>query len=120
MYSEYLGENYHDAIRKILFADEKLCPDSMIDAPINIEAMKGMISFVIPRLGGKIDSEAKFALLSKIARYYLAGILCIPIQSRIKVPPFNISKYTSKNWVKKQKKCMEKGNKDFMRLLQWE
>lgn len=120
MYSEYLGENYHAAIRKILFADEKLCPDEIIDAPINIEAMKGMISSAIPKLRGKIDSEAKFALLSKVARYYLAGILCVPIQSRIRVPPFNIPKYTSKNWAKKQKKCMERANKDFMRLLQWE
>ena len=120
MYQEYLGENYHNVIRKILFADEKLCPDSMIDAPINIEAMKGMLSPAIPKLKGKVDSELKFALLSKIARYYLAGILCIPIQSRINVPPFNIPKYTRKNWVKKQKKCMEKANKDFVRLLQWE
>ncbi len=120
MYSEYLGENYHAAIRKILFADETICPDEMIDAPVNIEAMKGMLSPAIPKLKGKVDSELKFAVLSKIARYYLAGILCIPIQSRIKVPPFNVSKYTSKNWAKRQKKCMEKGNKDFMRLLQWE
>lgn len=120
MYQEYLGENYHNVIRKILFADEKLCPDSMIDAPINIEAMKGMLSPAIPKLKGKVDSELKFNLLSKIARYYLAGILCIPIQSRIKVPPFNIPKYTGKNWAKKQKKCMEKANNDLMRLLQWE
>ena len=120
MYQEYLGENYHTTIRKILFADETICPDSMIDAPANIDAMKGMIASAIPKLSGKVDSEEKFALLSKIARYYLAGILCIPIQSRINVPPFNIPKYTSKNWVKKQKKCMEKANKDFVRLLQWE
>jgi hypothetical protein len=120
MYEEYLGEKYHDAIRKILGADEILCPDSMIDAPINIEAMKGMISPAVPKLKSIIDSELKFALLSKIARYYLAGILCVAIQSRIKVPPFNIPKYTRKDWAKKQKKCMEKANNDLMRLLRWE
>ena len=120
MYEEYLGEDYHNAIRKSLGADEELCPDSMIDAPINVDAMKGMISPAVPKLMGKVDSELKFSLLSKIARYYLAGILCVAIQSRIKVPPFNVPKYTRKDWAKKQKKCMEKANTDLMRLLRWE
>ncbi|HUM43476.1 MAG TPA: hypothetical protein PKI14_11065 [Fervidobacterium sp.] len=120
MYEEYLGENYHDAIRKSLGADEELCPNSMIDAPINIEAMKSMLSPAILKLRGKVDSEPKFALLSKIARYYLAGILCVAIQSRIKVPPFNVPKYTRKDWAKKQRKCIEKANNDLMRLLRWE
>lgn len=120
MYSEYLGENYHNVIRKILFADEKLCTDMMIDADINIGAMKEMLTPAILKMQGKIRDEQKFALLSKIARYYLAGVLCIAIQSRIKVAPFNIPKYTRKNWRKKMNKCMEKANKDLMRLLQWE
>ena len=75
MYEEYLGEDYHDAVRKILSADGEICTDSMIDAPINIETMKGMISPAVPKLMGKVNNEQKFALLSKIARYYLAGIL---------------------------------------------
>ena len=120
MYEEYLGENYHDEVRKTLGADKKLCTDTMIDAPINIEAMKGMISPAIPKLKSNVDSELKFALLSKIARYYLAGILCVAIQSRIKVPPFNEPKYTRKDWAKKQKKCMDKANTDLVRLLRWE
>lgn len=120
MYSEYLGENYHNAIRKILFADEKLCTDTMIDADINIGAMKEMLTPAILKLQGKIRDEQKFALLSKIARYYLAGVLCLAIQSRVKVAPFNISKYTRKDWNKKMNKCLEKANKDLMGLLRWE
>lgn len=119
MYSEYLGENYHNVIRKVLFADEKLCPDSMIDADINIGAMKEMLTPAILKLKGKVRDEQKFALLSKIARYYLAGVLCLAIQSRIKTPPFNISRY-KRDWRKKMNKCMEKANKDLVRLLQWE
>jgi len=119
MNSLYLGEDYHNVIRKILFADEKLCTNTMIDADINIGAMKEMLTPAILKMESKTWDEHKFALLSKIARYYLAGVLCIAIQSRIKVPPFNISKY-KRDWNKRMNKCMEKANNDLMRLLQWE
>ncbi len=114
MYEEYLGEGYHDVIRKMLTADEKLCPNTMIDADLNIGAMKMLIGQALKYK--TIDkTELTFQIMQKAARYYLASLLCVAIQSRIKSPPFHLAKY-KKNWQKKQRKFNQKGY-DAMKLL---
>lgn len=57
----------------------------------------------------KIDTEQKYNQLQQAGIYYLAGILCMAMKSRTSAPPFNIKKY-QKNWDKKQKTYMQKGN----------
>lgn len=120
MYEEYLGEGYHDKIRKMLTLPEEVLPNSVIDAPLNIGAMKQLLSPALEKmkiLGKRINSEEKFNQLSQVALYYLCGILCVAMKSRTSAPPFNIKKY-QKNWDKKQKKYMEKGNMILLRLIQ--
>ena len=118
MYSEYLGEGYHGVIRKMLTADQKLCPDSMIDADLNIGAMKMLIAQGLERLPDNTvgENELKFQILQKAARYYLAAVLCVAIKSRIKSPPFNVPKY-EKNWDKKRKNYVAKGWKSLKLLI---
>lgn len=120
MYEEYLGEGYHDKIRKMLTLPEEVLPNSVIDAPLNIGAMKQLLSPALEKmkiLGKRINSEEKFNQLSQVALYYLCGILCVAMKSRTSAPPFNIKKY-QKNWDKKQKKYLEKGNMILLRLIQ--
>lgn len=120
MYEEYLGEGYHDKIRKMLTLPEEVLPNSVIDAPLNIGAMKQLLSPVLEKMkirGKRINSEEKFNQLSQVALYYLCGILCVAMKSRTSAPPFNIKKY-QKNWDKKQKKYIEKGNMILLRLIQ--
>ena len=40
MYEEYLGQGYHDKVRKMLTANTDLLPDRIIDADLNIGGMK--------------------------------------------------------------------------------
>lgn len=110
MYSEYFGEGYHGIIRKMLTADEKLCPDSMIDADLNIGAMKMLISQGLENLPDNTigDNELKFQVLQRAARYYLAAVLCVVLKSRVESPPFNLAKY-KKNWDKKRKRYVDIG-----------
>lgn len=113
MYKEYLGEDYHDEVRKILSVKEGLCPDRMIDAEYNIGAMKELIAPAIEKMelqGKKVNSEKQYNTLSLAARYYLAGVLCLPLRSMSKV-----DKRYKRNWDKKMRKCMERGNQ----LIQW-
>lgn len=120
MYEEYLGEGYHDKIRKMLTLPEEVLPNSVIDAPLNIGAMKQLLSPALEKmkiLGKRINSEEKSNQLSQVALYYLCGILCVAMKSRTSAPPFNIKKY-QKNWDKKQKKYIEKGNMILLRLIQ--
>ena len=63
-----------------------------------------------------VDTEEKFNQLSQVAIYYLAGILCMAMKSRTSAPPFNLRKY-QKNWDKKQKNYMAKGNKIMQGLM---
>lgn len=112
MHEEYLGPDYHNRIRKMLTVDETILPDRIIDADLNIGAMKRLLSPAIEKMmisGKNVDSEAKFNQLSNAALYYLCGILCVAMKSRTSAPPFNVPKY-QKRWDKKQKKYMEKGN----------
>lgn len=112
MYEEYLGEGYHDRIRKMLTLPEEVLPNSVIDADLNIGGMKQLLSTALEKMkihGKRIDSEAKFNQLSQVALYYLCGIFCMAMKSRTSAPPFNIKKY-QKNWDKKQKGYMQKGN----------
>lgn len=112
MYEEYLGEGYHDKIRKMLTLPEEVLPDSVIDAEYNIGAMKQLVAPAIEQmemLGKAIDTEDKFQTLSRMALYYLCGILCMAMKSRTSAPPFNIKKY-QKRWDKKQRNYMRKGN----------
>lgn len=114
MYEEYLGEGYHAEIRKRLCLPEEVLPNSVIDADYNIGAMKGLLSSVLETR--KIDSEEKFNQLSQVAVHYLSGILCMAMKSRTSAPPFNLRKY-QKNWDKKQKNYMAKGNKIMQGLM---
>lgn len=112
MYKEYLGEGYHDRIRKMLTCDETLLPNRIIDADLNIGGMKKLIAPAIEKMqmfGKRVDSEEKFKLLSDAALYYLCGILCMAMKSRTSSPPFNVPKY-KKRWDKKQVGYMQKGN----------
>jgi len=92
MYSEYLGPGYHDAIRTLLRVNKDLLPDRIIDADLNIGAMRQILQ---NRLGIKyqlgqvhFDNEENFGLLQEAAKYLLAGILCSALRSRTAVPPF--------------------------------
>jgi hypothetical protein len=119
MYREYLGEGYHERIRKMLVADETLLPNSIIDADLNIGGMKQLITPAMEKmqmLGGQVDTEEKFKLLSEAAVYYLCGILCMAMKSRTSAPPFNVKKY-KKEWGKKQTGYMTKGNNLMMGLM---
>ncbi len=120
MYKEYLGEGYHEKLRAMLTVDENLLPDRIIDAEINIGAMKQMIAPVLEKrqmLGKQIDTESKFFQLSSAAVYILAGILCMALKSRTSAPPFNTKKY-QKPWDKKREGYMQKGNLLMTGLMQ--
>ncbi len=117
MYSDYLGEGYHDRVRKLLTADDKICTDTMIDSDIVIGAMKrilapyleGVPGFVLADNKVQVENEEDYAKFQQAALFILAGILCPPIISRAKVPPFCGEKY-KKNWKKKQGELMKKGH----------
>lgn len=116
MYETYLGEGYHDKVRKLLTADDKICTNTMIDSPIVIEGMKKLLAPYLEESAFEftdnkvhIESDEEFAKFQEAALYFLAGILCSPIMSRAKVPPFLGPKY-KKNWKKKQEKMMKKGH----------
>jgi len=120
MYSEFLGENYHDGVRKILVASKGLVPDSMIDADANIGAMRGFISpyvMEMDRFGMAIsgNDNPQFSELSKAARYYLAAILCVPLRNRSK----RFGKGYA-NWDKKRVRCMQKATDIMFRLMRWQ
>lgn len=116
MYSDYLGEGYHERVRKLLMADDKICTNRMIDSDIIIGGMKKVLA---PYLEGSgifsftdkinIKNEEEFAKFQETAIYILAGLLCSPIISRSKAPPFLGPKY-KKNWKKKQEKLMKRGH----------
>lgn len=119
MYSEYLGEDYHIKIRTLLCADETLCPDSIIDADLNIGAMKMLISPALQKMqisGKKINTEIKYQKLEQVAQCYLAGVICLALKSRTAVPPYNRTKY-QKNWNKKRKKLIDRGNRAMQELM---
>jgi hypothetical protein len=119
LYAEYLGNGYHEKLRKMLTADETLLPDRIIDADLNIGGMKKLITPVLEKMnmmGKKVDSEAKFNQLQSAAQYYLAGILCMAMKSRTSAPPYNVPKY-KREWNKKQAGYMQKGNNLMMGLM---
>lgn len=119
MYKEYLGDGYHDKIRKMLTVKEDLLPNRIIDADANIGAMKLLLTPALERmnmLGKGIQTEDRYKKLSDIGVYYLCGILCNAMKSRTSAPPFNAPKY-KKNWDKKQKGYMLKGNQLLQELM---
>jgi hypothetical protein len=119
-YKDYLGTGYHDKIRKLLTADRKLLPDSMIDADYNIGAMKLLISRAFNDKGltvQDINNSHKYDTLTDIGLYYLCGVLCTALISRTKSSPFNMPKY--KNGLgKKRDKYMERANEMMIGLVQ--
>jgi hypothetical protein len=119
MYKEYLGEGYHEKIRKMLTCDKVLLPDSIIDADLNIGGMKKLIAPAIEKMqmfGKEVDSAEKFKMLSDAALYYLCGILCVALKSRTSSPPFNLPKY-KKRWDKKCDGYMQKGSQYMQGLM---
>ena len=119
MYEEYLGEEYHDKVRKMLAVDETLLPNSVIDADLNMGGMKQLLSPTLNKMkihGKQINTEEKYNQLQNAGLYYLCGILCMAMKSRTSAPPFNLKKY-KKNWDKKRINYMQKGNMLMQGLL---
>lgn len=110
---EYLRENYHDEIRDILKADDVLLPDRIIDAELNISAaniiLEGMLESCVA-----INSEKRKERVSRAAKLFLCGVLCLALNSRTKVEPF--LKYR-RDWEYHRKKNMDKANKIMLKLL---
>jgi hypothetical protein len=118
MYEEYLGNGYHDEVRKRLTCNNELLPNSIIDADVNIGAMKALMQQAFNKFNyknQKIDSEEKLTLVKNIAINYLCAILCVAMRSRTSAKPFNLEKY-KKDWGKKREKYVTKGN-DLLRIL---
>ncbi len=119
MHEEYLGKSYHERIRTMLTVDDKLLPDSVIDAQANIGAMKMLLAPTLEKmqmLGKTVDTEEKYNHLASAGLYYLCGVLCMAMKSRTSAPPFNIKKY-QKRWDKKRDKYMQKGNELLLGLM---
>src|SRR5690554_6262824 len=119
MYKEYLGEGYCDRIRKMLTVDEKLLPDSIINADINIGSMKQLIAPIVEQLqnaGKFIDSDKKYKQLTDAALNYLCGVLCLALKSRTSSPPYDAPEY-KRNWDKKREKFMRYANSQMMGLI---
>jgi hypothetical protein len=113
MYEEFLGEGYHEKLRKMLTVDDTLLPNRIIDADANIGAMKRMIqqnvglrAYMVNRIE---DNSQEYDAMKEIATYYLAGVLCTALKSRTSVPPFNVPRY-KRDWEKKRSKYIDKGN----------
>lgn len=113
MLKTYLGENYHDEIREILKADDVLLPDRIIDAELNIGAanmiLEGMLESCVA-----INSDRRRERVSRAAKFYLCGVLCLALNSRTKVEPF--LKYRI-NWEFHRRKNMDKANKIMFKLF---
>ena len=119
VYTEFMGQGYHEQVRMILGADETFCPNSIIDSEVNIGAMKMMISGALeskPYLMMQPATEQRVEMVAKAARYYLAAVICLALKSRVKTAPFNIPKYR-KDWEKKRKKCVEKADAVMVRMM---
>lgn len=119
MYEEYLGKDYHNKVRKRLMADDTLLPDSIIDADLNIGAMKRLISpgiEVMQRFGKFVDNEKKYAQLQEAALNMLSAVLCIALKSRTSAPPYDKPEYR-RRWDKKREKFMRYGNSQLMELM---
>ena len=119
MYEYYLGKGYHAKIRKKIGCDGKLLPDSIIDADINIGAMKGLVAPAIETMQGFgkfVDNGKKYAMLQEAALNYLCGVLCVALKSRTSSPPYDTSEY-KRNWDKKKEKFMRYGNSQLMELI---
>lgn len=112
MYEEYLGEGYHDKIRKMLTLPDEVLPNRIIDADLNIGGMKHLLSPIYETVNVKKYQDT----VERIAVYYLCGILCMAMKSRTSAPPFNKKKY-QKNWDKKRINYMTKGNKLMQGLM---
>lgn len=119
MYEHYLGKGYHEKIRTMLTLPEEVLPNSVIDADLNIGAMKELLSPAVERVtkfDTRFNRQTKFELLQQIALYYLCGVLCMAMKSRTSAPPFNVKKY-QKRWDKKREGYMRKGNMIMQRLM---
>ncbi len=119
MYEEYLGEGYHDKVRKMLSVDDTLLPNNIIDADINIGAMKLLISPSLETMreeGKTINSEDKYKKLVDVALHYLCGVLCIALKSRTLHEPFNVPKYKH-NWDEECGKFVNYANLKMLELI---
>lgn len=109
----YLGDDYHDEIREILKADEVLLPDSIIDAELNMGAANMMLEGILESCVS-VNSARRKGRVSRAAKLYLCGVLCLALNSRTKVEPF--LKYRM-NWKYHCKKNIEKANKIMLKLF---
>lgn len=119
MYKEYLGESYHDKVRKLLTANVELLPDRIIDADANIGAMKKIIAPAVEKINvfkGGVNTEESFNKLSEAAVYVLCGVLCVALKSRTSSHPYNLPRY-KKNWDKKRNVLVKKGNSLIRELM---
>lgn len=110
---DYLGDNYHDEVREILKADDILLPDRIIDAELNIGTANMILESMLESCVA-INNDRRKERVSRAAKFYLCGVLCLALNSRTKVEPF--LKYRI-NWEYHRRKNMDKANKIMLKLF---
>lgn len=119
MYKEYLGEGYHEKVRKMLTVDDVLLPDRIIDADANIGAMKQLVSPALEtmqRFGKFVNTEKQYKRLQEAALHMLCAVLCLALESRTSTPPYDGPEYQRK-WDKKRDKFLRYGNAQLVELM---
>jgi hypothetical protein len=109
-----LGENYHWEIRKLIGAGDKLLPDSIIDAELNVGAAKLILGTRLELVSPEV-MEKSTDKIQKAAKHYLAAVICVALKSRTAEAPYNTSKYR-KNWDDKRRSLLSKADLIMERL----
>lgn len=118
VYEEFLGKNHHERMRKLMGADNTFLPDSIIDAPLNIETMRSIVQGQFKRchmdIVQSVTTNEQAAILMDIGFYFLAMVLCPALKSRSKNPDF--VRYRDKNWDKRLRNYQQKALSNFEKL----
>lgn len=117
-YEDFLGSRYHERMRKLLKADETFLPDSVIDAPLNIETMRTIVQGQFASdhidIARSVTTKEQSELLVETGFYFLAMVLCPALKSRCKTSGFE--EYRGVNWNARAKHNQEKALRRYHRL----
>ena len=113
MLKGYLGDNYRDSIREMLKADDRLLPDSIIDAELNVGATKLIIDGMLESCV-QINSEVRKEKVGRAVKLVHCAVLCTMLKSRTKNELF--ANYR-RDWESKRKQCMDKADKIMFKLF---
>ena len=116
--TELFGEGFCGKVRKLIKTDDEFLPDRIIQADLHTENVRNMMASLMDLIAKNeiIVTNEQIHKIENLACLFLAGSVCLALQSRAMQTNYKDTKYRRIGWKSKSQSLTTQANLEFSRI----